>query len=82
MIPGAPLSSVSGRDHVAAVLASAFAGHEADFVVADINGYPGVAVYNGDTLAAVIALETLDGTVIAIYGIGNPEKLTRSRNPT
>jgi len=82
VIPGAPLSPVSGRNHVAAVLGSAFAGQEADFVVADINGYPGVAVYRGDTLAAVIALETLDGTVIAIYGIGNPEKLTRTRHPT
>jgi hypothetical protein len=47
-----------------------------------VNGQPGVLACDADgDRIAVIALDVLDGQVLAIRTVANPEKLTRLNDP-
>jgi RNA polymerase sigma-70 factor (ECF subfamily) len=50
-----------------------------DHRVADVNGQPGLLVYQDDALHALLSLDVRDGRVRQIYLIGDPEKLGRLR---
>ena len=50
-----------------------------DHRVADVNGQPGLLVYQDDALHALLSLDVGDGRVRQIYLIGDPEKLGRLR---
>lgn len=75
LIPHAPIRPIKGAEHVARVALQSFAGTGAIFVVADVNGEPGVVVKIGGRLVAVISLSARDGRVVDLHGVGNPEKL-------
>ena len=77
MIPGAPLNAVSGAETVALVLHGAFSGMGASFEIEAINGEPGIVVGLAGQIVAVIALETRDGLVVHVHGVGSPDKLRR-----
>jgi len=73
------ISPVLGRDHVAQVIRFSFertAQLGASLRAAWVNGQPGVLVRDaGGYLIAVIVLDVLDGQVLAIRTVANPEKL-------
>lgn len=74
-IRGAPLGPQVGAELVSVVIAHALFAAGADYVVADVNGQPGVVVRLAGRVVAVIGLET-DGEVVhAIRAVGNPDKL-------
>jgi RNA polymerase sigma-70 factor (ECF subfamily) len=73
------ISPVLGRDRVARVIRFSFertAQLGASLGAAWVNGQPGVLVRDADgNLVAVIVLDVLDGQVLAIRTVANPEKL-------
>jgi len=73
------ISPVLGRDRVARVIRFSFertAQLGASLAAAWVNGQPGVLVRDADgSLVAVIVLDVLDGQVLAIRTVANPEKL-------
>ena len=73
------ISPVLGRDHVAQVIRFSFERTVqlgASLRAAWVNGQPGVLVRDADgDLIAVIVLDVLDGQVLAIRTVANPEKL-------
>jgi RNA polymerase sigma-70 factor (TIGR02957 family) len=73
------ISPVLGRDQVARVIRFSFertAQLGASLRAAWVNGQPGVLVRDADgDLIAVIVLDVLDGQVLAIRTVANPEKL-------
>ena len=73
------ISPVLGRDRVAQVIRFSFertAQLGASLGAAWVNGQPGVLVRDADgNLVAVIVLDVLDGQVLAIRTVANPEKL-------
>src|SRR6476620_4099022 len=73
------ISPVLGRDRVAQVLRFSFdriVQLGASLAAAGVNGQPGVLVRDADgKLIAVIVLDVLDGQVLAIRTVANPEKL-------
>ena len=73
------ISPVLGRDRVAHVIRFSFERTVqlgASLAAAWVNGQPGVLVRDADgKLIAVIVLDVLDGQVLAIRTVANPEKL-------
>jgi RNA polymerase sigma-70 factor (TIGR02957 family) len=73
------ISPVLGRDRVAQVIRFSFERTVqlgASLAAAWVNGQPGVLVRDADGhLVAVIVLDVLDGQVLAIRTVANPEKL-------
>src|SRR5690348_4135885 len=73
------ISPVLGRDRVAQVIRFSFERTVqlgASLGAAWVNGQPGVLVRDADgNLIAVIVLDVLDGQVLAIRTVANPEKL-------
>ena len=73
------ITPVFGRDHVAEVIRLSFERTlqlGASLRPAWVNGQPGVLAYDADgDLIAVIAFDVLDGQVLAIRTVANPEKL-------
>ena len=73
------ISPVLGRDRVAQVIRFSFertAQLGASLGAAWVNGQPGLLVRDADgNLVAVIVLDVLDGQVLAIRTVANPEKL-------
>jgi RNA polymerase sigma factor (sigma-70 family) len=73
------ISPVLGRDRVAQVIRFSFERTVqlgASLGAAWVNGQPGVLVRDADgNLVAVIVLDVLDGQVLAIRTVANPEKL-------
>jgi RNA polymerase sigma-70 factor (ECF subfamily) len=73
------ISPVLGRDRVARVIRFSFERTVqlgASLGAAWVNGQPGVLVRDADgNLIAVIVLDVLDGQVLAIRTVANPEKL-------
>src|SRR5690348_15645231 len=73
------ISPVLGRDRVAQVIRFSFERTVqlgASLAAAWVNGQPGVLVRDADgKLVAVIVLDVLDGQVLAIRTVANPEKL-------
>ena len=73
------ISPVLGRDRVAQVIRFSFERTVqlgASLAAAWVNGQPGVLVRDADgKLIAVIVLDVLDGQVLAIRTVANPEKL-------
>ena len=73
------ISPVLGRDRVAEVIRFSFERTVqlgASLGAAWVNGQPGVLVRDADgDLIAVIVLDVLDGQVLAIRTVANPEKL-------
>jgi RNA polymerase sigma-70 factor (ECF subfamily) len=73
------ISPVLGRDRVARVIRFSFERTVqlgASLGAAWVNGQPGVLVRDADgNLVAVIVLDVLDGQVLAIRTVANPEKL-------
>jgi RNA polymerase sigma-70 factor (ECF subfamily) len=82
LIPHAPTRPIKGAEHVARVAVQSFGGTGAIFIVADVNGEPGVVVEIGGRLAAVISLSVRDGRVVDLHGVGNPEKLRHLTDPS
>lgn len=76
VIPGAPLQAVDGARPVARNLIRSFRGRSFSFVVADVNGEPGVVARHDGRVVAVIGLGVRAGRVDLIHAIGNPAKLT------
>lgn len=75
LLPGAPSTSISGSQHVAALLLSSFAGRPVDFVPTDVNGEPGIIVTLHDRIVTTINIQIADGHINHIRAIGNPAKL-------
>ena len=73
------ITPVIGRDRVAQVIRFSFERTVqlgASLAAAWVNGQPGVLVRDADgKLVAVIVLDVLDGQVLAIRTVANPEKL-------
>jgi RNA polymerase sigma-70 factor (TIGR02957 family) len=73
------ISPVLGRDRVAQVIRFSFERSDqlgASLGAAWVNGQPGLLVRDADgNLVAVIVLDVLDGQVLAIRTVANPEKL-------
>ncbi|MFJ9370772.1 RNA polymerase sigma factor SigJ [Nocardia sp. NPDC101769] len=76
-VAGAPLGPLVGAELVGVTLARTLFGAGADFRVVSVNGEPGVVVSLVGQVMVVIALESHDNHVVAIRGIGNPDKLAR-----
>jgi RNA polymerase sigma-70 factor (ECF subfamily) len=74
-IPGAPLQTIDGAEHIARILLRAFQGHDLSYSVAAVNGEPGVVVESDGRVAAVIAIGVRAGRIDLIHAIGNPAKL-------
>lgn len=74
-IPGAPLRAIDGAEPVAQVLMRSFQGHAVAFIVAAVNGEPGVVVELSGSVVAVISLGVRDGRIDLIHAVGNPSKL-------
>lgn len=78
----AALRPVSGRDAVARGTLGGARRLTADARVerADVNGWPGALLWEGETLQAIISIECDDEQIRAIYAVTNPDKL-RSTGP-
>ena len=74
-IAGAPIVAQHGAPIIAMTLTYAFAGANATFTVADVNGAPGIVVELHGSVMAVIALETGNDRIVALHAVGNPSKL-------
>jgi RNA polymerase sigma-70 factor (ECF subfamily) len=75
LVPRAPTRPVRGAEGIARVIAGSFAGTQARFVVADVNGEPGVVVEIARRPVAVVSLTTRAGRVVHLHAVGNPQKL-------
>jgi RNA polymerase sigma-70 factor (ECF subfamily) len=72
----APRRPVVGRDTVLKIMGSGSRRlPNLRFVLATVNGGPGVLLYDGETLTAVVAFLISDGRVREIDLVGNPAKL-------
>ena len=74
-VAGAPLGALDGADRVARQLLGVLARRGARFEVASVNGQTGIVVRIADAVAAVISLVVVDGHVVVVHGVGNPDKL-------
>jgi RNA polymerase sigma-70 factor (ECF subfamily) len=75
-IPGAPLRTIDGAEHIARIHIRAFQGRDLSYSVADVNGEPGVVVVESSgRIAGVIAIGVRAGRIDLIHAIGNPAKL-------
>ena len=74
-VVGAPRAAVVGRDNVARRFLVFLEQFGARLAPMPVNGEPGVLVFQGDHLLAVIAFETGDGLITRIHSIANPAKL-------
>lgn len=71
----APLRPITGRRKVARGFLGFVQGFRLTLVPMPVNGEPGVLVYQGECLMAVIALSIRDGLIDQIHAIANPYKL-------
>ncbi|MDN3022452.1 RNA polymerase sigma-70 factor [Streptomyces sp. S.PB5] len=73
----AALRPVQGRDKVIRFALGAWQKWGADlrFATAEVNGATGVALWAGDTLAAVLTFDARDGLITDLRAVLNPDKL-------
>lgn len=81
VVPGAPLHPLRGAEAVAGQLVATFAHPGFSFQLHDVNGDPGVVVFQNGQPIAVICLVPGDGLITLLHGIGNPAKLARLTGP-
>jgi RNA polymerase sigma factor (sigma-70 family) len=67
---------VTGAEEVAG-RALMFASADRDVVAADVNGAPGVVIRSGDRVVSVMAFAVVDGRIVAIHALADPERLAR-----
>lgn len=79
VIRGAPLTELDGAVPVARQLVATVSRSGATFIVASVNGEPGVVLELDGAVLAVIAVGVHAGRVDVLHGIGNPDKLTHLR---
>ena len=76
VIEGAPRKTVHGAEQMARILVRNFAGTDARFDVADVNGDPGLVITLGDQIVAVASIAIRGDRITSIHTVGNPAKLT------
>ena len=74
-VVGAPRAAVSGREAVASRFLRFLEAFRARLSPMQVNGEPGVLVFQEDRLLAVIAFETRAGRITRIHSIANPQKI-------
>lgn len=75
LLPGAPTAPVAGSASVAELLLGFLETRPVRFVVAEVNGEPGVVVVLGERVVTTLVLRVAEGRVDHIHAVGNPEKL-------
>lgn len=75
---GAARRPITGADRLVPLIAGPFRRGLATLrtEVVTANGAPAIAVYSGDRLEAVLAVEIVDGRITHLYAIANPDKLS------
>ncbi|MEV3905081.1 RNA polymerase sigma-70 factor [Mycobacterium sp. NPDC050551] len=75
---GAARRPITGVDRLIPLIVGPFRRGLATLrtAVVTANGAPAVAVYRGDRLEAVLAVEIVDGRITHLYAIANPDKLS------
>jgi len=71
----APHNIITGRNKVAPGFLRFLESYRAILVPIPVNGEPGVLVFQGDRLMAVVALDVRDDLIVQIHAIANPNKL-------
>ncbi|MBB5519456.1 RNA polymerase sigma factor SigJ [Amphiplicatus metriothermophilus] len=76
----AALNPIRGADRIARFLAGVVRKARAQnrllrFRFADVNGEPGLLVYDGEAIEETISIDVADGLIAAVYVVRNPEKL-------
>lgn len=80
LLPGAPDRVVSGAVRIADLLLRSFDGLPARFLLAQVNGEPGVLIAVRERAMAVLAVRVDAGRVTHIHAVGNPMKLRHLRD--
>jgi RNA polymerase sigma-70 factor (ECF subfamily) len=76
-IPGAPAEPVIGAEPIARTLLQVFEGSGATFSGVWVNAEPGIGIWLGEQIVAVLSFEVAGDRVQHIHAVGNPEKLRR-----
>ncbi|MFI8243732.1 RNA polymerase sigma-70 factor [Streptomyces sp. NPDC085866] len=77
----AALRPIEGREKVARFVAGASQRFAVglEYTVVEVNGALGVASWVGDTLVGVVEFELVDGLVVHVWAVMNPDKLEHVR---
>ncbi|MFH8776292.1 MULTISPECIES: RNA polymerase sigma-70 factor [unclassified Streptomyces] len=77
----AALRPIEGREKVARFVAGASQRFAVglEYTVVEVNGALGVASWVGDTLVGVVEFELVDGLVVRVWAVMNPDKLEHVR---